>query len=161
VLVSRWLRVVAQPPCTHVYETGLTQCDWHSTLTFQVPAAMPSGVYIAKLTTRDGASDCLVVVESTRPQPLLAQLPTSTYEAYNEWGGDSLYPGGSDRVGVTGTTQGVAVSYDRPYDSVTGAGQFFARDLAMIWFLERHGYPVYTTSEASISVRASSPGIER
>jgi hypothetical protein len=161
VLVSRWLRVVAQPPCTHVYETGLTQCDWHSTLTFQVPAAMPSGVYIAKLTTRDGASDCLVVVESTRPQPLLAQLPTSTYEAYNEWGGDSLYPGGSDRVGVTGTTQGVAVSYDRPYDSVTGAGQFFARDVAMIWFLERHGYPVYTTSEASISVRASSPGIER
>ncbi len=36
----------------------------------------------------------------------------------------------------------------RPYDSVTGAGQFFARDVAMIRFLERYGYPVaYTTSE--------------
>jgi hypothetical protein len=52
-------------------------------------------------------------------------------------------------VGVTGTTQGVAVSYDRPYDSVTGAGQFFSRDVAMVWFLERYGYPVsYTTGEA-------------
>jgi hypothetical protein len=41
------------------------------------------------------------------------------------------------------------VSYDRPYDSVTGAGQFFARDVAMVWFLERYGYSVsYTTSES-------------
>jgi hypothetical protein len=149
VLVSRRLPVVAQPPCAHVYETGLTQCDWHPTLTFRVPSALPSGVYITKLTTHDGASDCVFVVESTRPQPLLAQLPTSTYEAYNAWGGDSLYPGGTDRVGTTGTTQGVEVSYDRPYDSVTGAGQFFARDVAMIRFLERYGYPVsYTTSES-------------
>jgi hypothetical protein len=149
MLVSRWLPLVAQPPCTHAYETGLTQCDWRPTLTFRVPSALPSGVYIAKLTTHGGASDCLFVVGSTRPQPLLAQLPTSTYEAYNAWGGDSLYPGGTDRVGVTGTTQGVAVSYDRPYDSVTGAGQFFARDVAMVRFLERYGYPVsYTTSES-------------
>jgi hypothetical protein len=149
VLVSRWLPVVAQPACAHLYETGLTQCDWHPTLTFRIPSALPSGVYIAKLTTHDGARDCLFVVASTRPQPLLAQLPTSTYEAYNAWGGDSLYPGGADRVGTTGTTQGVEVSYDRPYDSVTGAGQFFARDVAMIQFLERYGYPVsYTTSES-------------
>jgi hypothetical protein len=64
-------------------------------------------------------------------------------------GGDSLYPGGSDHVGITGTTRGVEVSYDRPYDSVTGAGQFFARDVAMIQFLERYDYPVsYTTSES-------------
>ncbi len=50
---------------------------------------------------------------------------------------------------MTGTTQGVAVSYDRPYDSVTGAGQFFARDVAMVWFLERYRYPVsYTTGES-------------
>jgi hypothetical protein len=149
VLASPWLGVAAQPPCAHVYATGLTQCDWRPTLTFRVPSALPSGVYIAKLVTPDGASDCLFVVQASRPQPLLAQLPTATYEAYNAWGGNSLYPGGVDRVGITGSTQGVAVSYDRPYDSVTGAGQFFARDVAMVWFLERYGYPVsYTTSES-------------
>ncbi|MGH2882094.1 MAG: N,N-dimethylformamidase beta subunit family domain-containing protein, partial [Solirubrobacteraceae bacterium] len=149
VLASVRLPVVAQPPCAHWAETGLTECDWHPTLSFVIPPALPTGVYMAKLSTGEGARDCLFVVEAPRPQPLLAQLPTATYEAYNGWGGDSLYPGGADRVGVTGTTQGVAVSYDRPYDGVTGAGQFFARDVAMVRFLERYDYPVsYTTSES-------------
>jgi hypothetical protein len=149
VLVSDALPLVPQPSCTHRAATGLTECDWHPTLSFSIPPALPSGIYIAKLSARSGQSDCLFVVLSARRQPLLAQLPTSTYEAYNAWGGDSLYPGGSDRVGITGTTQGIEVSYARPYDSVTGAGQFFARDVAMVWFLERYGYPVsYTTSES-------------
>jgi hypothetical protein len=52
-------------------------------------------------------------------------------------------------VAITGTTQGIEVSYERPYDSQTGAGQFFARDVAMVRFLERYGFPVsYTTSES-------------
>ncbi len=41
------------------------------------------------------------------------------------------------------------VSYDRPYESQTGAGQFFIREVAMVRFLERYGYPVgYTTIES-------------
>lgn len=149
VLISHPLPVVSQPPCTHREATGLTECDWHPTLRFTIPPALPSGVYIAQLSARGGQSDCLFVVRASGPAPLLAQLPTATYEAYNAWGGDSLYPGGADRVGVTGTTQGIEVSYDRPYASVTGAGEFFARDVAMVRFLERYGYPVaYTTSES-------------
>lgn len=149
VLRSGSMPLAPQPRCRHRFATGLTVCDWHPTLSFTIPAALPSGVYIAKLSARTGQSDCLFIVLSSRPQPLLAQLPTATYEAYNAWGGDSLYPGGADKVTLTGTRQGVAVSYDRPYDSVTGAGEFFARDVAMVWFLERYGYPVsYTTSES-------------
>jgi hypothetical protein len=115
-----------------------------------IPSALVSGVYIVKLLASTGAqSDCLFVVRSPRPPRLLVQIPTATYEAYNAWGGDSLYPGGGRLVGVTGTTQGVEVSYDRPYDSQTGAGQFFIREVAMVRFLERYGYPVgYTTSES-------------
>ncbi len=149
VLDSDPLRSNLQPPCTHRFATGLTECDWHPTLSFTIPPGLPSGVYVAKLAAGTAQSDCLFVVLASAPQPLLAQLPTSTYEAYNAWGGDSLYVGGADRVGVTGTTQGIDVSYDRPYDSATGAGQFFDRDVAMVWFLERYGYPVsYTTSES-------------
>jgi hypothetical protein len=149
VLTSRPLRVVAQPACAHAAATGLTSCHWHPTLSFRIPPALPSGIYIVTMAVRGGWSDSLFVVRASRPQPLLAQLPTSTYEAYNAWGGDSLYPGGTDTVGVTGTNQGVAVSYARPYDSITGAGQFFARDVAMVRFLERYGYPVsYTTSDS-------------
>jgi len=149
VLASRRLRLVAQPPCAHRPRTGLTECRWHPTLSFQIPSGLTSGVYVVRLDVPRGASDCLFVVRAREPAPLLVQLPTATYEAYNAWGGDSLYPGGADRVGITHTTQGVEVSYDRPYDSLTGAGQLFARDVAMVWFLERYGYPVsYTTSES-------------
>jgi hypothetical protein len=150
MLQSTALPAIAQPPCSHRFTTGLTECHWHPTLSFSIPRALPSGVYIAKLHASDGAqSDCLFVVRSAQPTPLLVEIPTATYEAYNAWGGDSLYPGGRRLVGITGTTQGVEVSYDRPYDSQTGAGQFFIREVAMVRFLERYGYPAsYTTIES-------------
>jgi hypothetical protein len=148
ILASGPLRLRAQPRCTHRFQTSLTECAWHPTLSFGIPSALPTGVYIAKLSAATGQSDCLFVVLAARAAPLLAQLPTSTYEAYNAWGGDSLYPGG-ERVGITRSTQGIEVSYQRPYATNTGAGQFFARDVAMVRFLERYRYPVsYTTSES-------------
>jgi hypothetical protein len=148
MLISRALPVRVQPPCAHDGESGLTSCRWHASLAVPIPAALPSGVYIAKLSAATGQSDVLFVVSAARTAPLLAMLPTATYQAYNAWGGDSLYPGGADLVARTGTTQGVEVSLARPYDSITGAGQFFARDVAMVRFLERYGLPVsYTTSE--------------
>ncbi len=150
VLQSAALPARSQPPCTHRSATGLTECRWHATLSFAIPAALVSGVYIVKLHASTGAqSDCLFVLRPAQPPRLLVEIPTASYEAYNAWGGDSLYPGGRELVGVTGTTQGVEVSYDRPYESQTGAGQFFIRDVAIVRFLERYGYPVgYTTIES-------------
>lgn len=58
-------------------------------------------------------------------------------------------------MGVTGTDQGVEVSYDRPYESQTGAGQFFIRDVAVVRFLERYGYPVGYTTIDSIDAHPS------
>jgi hypothetical protein len=150
VLASTRLPARSQPRCAHRFRTGLTECRWHATLSFPIPSALASGVYIVRLRASTGAeSDCMFVLRSQRSPRLLVEIPTATYEAYNAWGGDSLYPGGSEHVGLTGTTQGVEVSYDRPYDSQTGAGQFFVRDVAMVRFLERYGYPVgYTTIES-------------
>jgi hypothetical protein len=150
VLKSGRLAAIRQPPCVHRFSTGLTECRWRATLSFAIPPALPSGVYIAKLQASSGAqSDCLFVVRPARAARLLVELPTATWEAYNAWGGDSLYPGGHDRVGVSGSSQGVEVSYDRPYESETGAGQFFLREVAMVRFLERYGYPVaYTTIDS-------------
>jgi hypothetical protein len=150
VLLSNPLAAVRQPPCRHRFSTGLTECRWRATLSFPIPRALPSGVYVVKLQASNGAeSDCLFIVRALRASALLVEIPTTSYEAYNAWGGDSLYPGGSKLVGVTGTTQGVEVSYDRPYASQTGAGQFFIREVAIVRFLERYGYPVsYTTSDS-------------
>ena len=150
IMRSTRLRAPAQPPCTHRAWSGLTECDWHPTLSFVLPPALVSGVYIVKLRASTGAeSDCLFVLRPAGTPRLLVEIPTASYEAYNAWGGDSLYPGGTRGVGVTGTDQGVEVSYDRPYATQTGAGQFFIREVAMVRFLERYGYPVgYTTIES-------------
>jgi hypothetical protein len=150
VLASRRLRAITQPPCKHRFSTGLTECRWRATLSFAIPHALASGVYVVKLHASDGAErDCLFVVRARHAARLLVEIPTASYEAYNGWGGDSLYPGGSDPIGVTHTRQGVEVSYDRPYDSQTGAGEFFIREVAIVRFLERYGYPVsYTTIDS-------------
>jgi hypothetical protein len=151
MLASGALPARSQPPCTHSAQTGLTECAWHTTLSFPIPAALTSGVYIVRLRASTGAeSDCMFVVRASAPAPLMVQIPTATYEAYNAWGGDSLYPGGGRRVAATRSSQGVEVSYDRPYDSETGAGQFFIREVAVVRFLERYGYPVGYTTDASI-----------
>src|SRR5208283_881501 len=130
--------------------TGLTECDWRATLDFALPRALASGVYIVKLHASTGAqSDCMFVLRPSRQPRLLVEIPTASYEAYNAWGGDSLYPGGSDAVAATGSEQGVEVSYDRPYATQTGAGEFFIREVAAVRFLERYGYPLgYTTIDS-------------
>jgi hypothetical protein len=151
VLESSPLPAQSQPRCTHRSRTGLTECDWRSTLSFAIPRALTSGVYIVKMTTNRGSQrDCVFVVRAAHPAPLLVEIPTASWEAYNAWGGDDLYPGGSKRVLLTGTTQGVEVSYDRPYETQTGAGQFFIREVAMVRYLERHGFPVSYTTISSI-----------
>jgi hypothetical protein len=149
VLESEPLPARRQSACLHRNSTGLTECDWRPTLTFTVPSALPSGVYIAKLVgSDDSESDSIFIVRSHAPKGLLVELPTATWQAYNEWGGDSLYPGGK-HVEASGSTQGVEVSYDRPYQSQTGAGQFFIREVAIVRFLERYGYPAsYTTIDS-------------
>jgi hypothetical protein len=149
VLSSRKLKPRRQHACPRDAQTGLVECHWRPSLSFEVPPGLTSGVYVVKLISNTGAAgDCLFVVEAAteaEPSRLLVQLSTATYEAYNSWGGDSLYPGG-EPVGVTGTTQGVEVSFDRPYKTRTGAGQLFSRDLAAVQFVEREGYDAsYTT----------------
>jgi hypothetical protein len=150
VLASHKLKPAKQPHCPHDTELGTVYCQWHPDLSFGIPSGLPSGVYVVKVTSSGVAETyTMFVVESARPLPLLVQLPTATYQAYNDWGGNSLYPGG-DLVGVTGTTQGVEVSFDRPYKTSTGAGQLFDRDLAMIRFIEREGYDASYTTGSSV-----------
>jgi hypothetical protein len=60
----------------------------------------------------------------------LLQLATNTYNAYNNWGGGSLY-GFHGRAGL----QGHRVSFDRPLE-----GQFRTWELPFVAWAERNGY---------------------
>lgn len=133
-----------QPSCPMTAATGLVSCTW-DLLPVAVPDDAVSGLYLVKLMRDDGwASWVPIVVSDDRPADLLFQASVTTWQAYNEWGGASLY---RDRTGTLPHRKAVHVSFDRPYSQGLGSGQMLKWEALMARFLERAGYDVsYTTN---------------
>ena len=149
------LRGVSQHGCDGPdTSTGLVDCwDWSTTTTLSTTADWPTGVYWLHLVRDDNGADnaiLLVVRDDGHAGDVLYTLPTATYQAYNPYGGKSLYDFNSNgATTVSGTTRAVKVSYDRPYaQTYNGANDFFPyADQSNVSFLERNGYDLdYTTS---------------
>ncbi len=71
-------------------------CDWPVSL--EIPVGdWPSGYYAVTLTAGDERAEAFLVVRAGGREraPILLVLSTSTYDAYNDWGGPSLYTGGT------------------------------------------------------------------
>jgi hypothetical protein len=104
-------------------------CNWPAALTLKIPADWQSGYYHVVLRVKDQGgkfirrsarsadSSCYFVLREAAgvadPAPVLLQLATNTYNAYNNWGGFSLY-GFHGRGG----NQGHRVSFLRPPGSL-------------------------------------------
>lgn len=129
-------------------ETGLLECDWEVTDTLDVPTQWPTGLYLAEfvLTSGEHAGEStahpFVVRERSaceNPSKILVKLPFATSQAYNGWGGKSLYDHTS-----TGDA-GDYVSFDRPFAGSPSLRLLYA--LHLIRFLEAEGYDVsYVTN---------------
>lgn len=88
-------------------------CAWASTYTLRVASNWPSGLYYAALGS--GVLACYVpfVVTPASPTPgakVLVQIPFTTAQAYNNYGGKSLYAYNS-----SGGVPATRVSFDRPF----------------------------------------------
>ena len=117
---------------------GLNRRSW------EVPVTATSGVYIGKLVRPDtgGASHIVFVVrDDFSTSKLLFQTSDTTWQAYNNYGGNSLYVGSP-------AGRAYKVSYNRPDISRFNQfnGSLFIAEYPMIRWLERNGYDVsYTT----------------
>ena len=70
-------------------------CDWQPSFAFEVGADWPSGFYLVRLTHGSGDhAEAFFVVRAAEPGDALLVLSTSTWTAYNDWGGPSFYTGG-------------------------------------------------------------------
>ncbi len=136
----------AQPACLSEAASGLIDCgNWAVSGAWPVPAEAISGVYVAKLVRIDtgGASHIVFVVrDDASTSDLLFQTSDTTWQAYNNYGGRSLYfPSQAERA--------YKVSYNRPFNTrATDNGQdwVFNAEYPMIRWLEANGYDVsYTT----------------
>ncbi len=141
--------VAPQPSCPMAPATGLVRCSWSSTATVPVPLDAVSGLYAVKITRDDGFMRFapLVVVDD-RPSDLLLQASVDTYQAYNSWGGESLY---TDASGKMPGGKAVQVSFDRPYAANGGFSDMARNEVPFARFLERHGYDVGYTSNLDVA----------
>jgi PKD repeat protein len=136
--------------------TGEVDCgNWKSTYTIPANAFPASGVYLAKLTASTGDETQVVfTVRDDDHQPtsrLLYVLPIASYQAYNLFGGKSLYFGTEGGNTAAGTSRAVKVSFNRPF-SQAGAhlNWFTGPDYDMLFWLEKQGYDVAYTDDVQV-----------
>jgi hypothetical protein len=134
-----------QPACLTDDATGLIDCgNWAVSASWSVPATAVSGIYFAKLVREDGTAGAshvpFIVRDDDGGSDLLFQTSDTTWQAYNQYGGNSLYVGGP------GTNPGRAykVSYNRPFTTrgTSPEDWVFNAEYPMVRFLERNGYDV-------------------
>lgn len=144
---------IAQPVPPPETATGLLRLSWPVTDSVAIGDRWVSGYYLANLVVARGRLagrgtfvPFVVRAPARRNAVILVQAAVNTWQAYNSWGGRSLY---WNHTGVGDDH----VSFDRPYDP-SGAPREGARmaNLPQAWefplvrFLERYGYDVsYTT----------------
>ena len=164
-------QAVPQPMPAMDPDTGLLECAWLDPYVLTIEARSTqeewvSGVYLAKLTAGTSGAQAyiiFVVRDDGRPSDFLFQSSVTTYQAYNNWGGKSLY----DFNSVGGRAH--LVSFNRPYARSSnpaaaygnGAGDFVTNNAVpptdasspsgweynMVRWLEREGYDVsYSTN---------------
>lgn len=143
--VGRWRDLPVRPQPTPVTDpvTGTIRCRWAPALEVPIPDHWVSGLYLFLLEPK-GLSPQYVplwVRETTVVAPILFLSSMTTFQAYNEWGGKSLYPDGSTgAITVSGGPHAVTVSYDRPYDEYRGAGRCLRWEPQFIRWLESGGF---------------------
>ncbi len=128
--------------------TGYLAAGWPVTDSLRVSGDWVSGYYLAvlRLTTGPQAGrgawvPFVVRASDQTASAILVQASVNTWQAYNRWGGFSLYRGPSGESCHAACSR---VSFDRPYDQATP--NFWDYELPLVHFLEQHGYDVsYTT----------------
>ena len=136
---------------TPLSKTGRVECDWKATDTLDVPNDWVSGTYLAKFVLTSGKERGTFTVcpffvrehpDRNSRSKILVQMPIATAQAYNGWGGKSLY----DFTSVGGAAD--EISFDRPLAGSTSLHLNYA--IHLLRFLEREGYDVSYVSDVDI-----------
>jgi hypothetical protein len=139
----------SQPACISDSTTNLLDCgNWAVSASWAIPTSAMSGIYFADLVRSDtgGASQIFFIVRNDFSHAdVLFQTADETWQAYNPYGGHSLY--GNTTWNLTDRAN--KVSYNRPFstENLEAASWVFNAEYPMVRWLEENGYDVtYFTS---------------
>ena len=123
---------------SHDPATGLVEARWKPSHTLTIPQDWTTGVYLAKFIDAGGKQTYATFNVTGNTTATYAVVTADTaYAAYNNWGGQSLYPDSSKNK-----KSASKVSFDRPSVPQQGSDQVLVFEANTIRWLEREGYDV-------------------
>ncbi len=139
---------------TLIAPTNTVECQWNPSIKIAIDPTWLPGVYLLKLvgaTGEQGFVPLCIRDDASKAAVLIMQGVTS-WQAYNRWGGYSLYYGNKGGAlsyiqspgGGTYADRARIVSYDRPYshDWASGASDFVGNELPVVMQAEQLGLDV-------------------
>jgi hypothetical protein len=137
-------------PAYAPFPTRTVVADWRTSVRVATAGWRP-GFYVLKLVTAGAAAQVPYVVSSRSTAGTVAlSIPVATWQAYNVWGGYSLYRG------PPGDRHAWAVSFDRPYDGVAGYNDFRTAIVPLVVDAESTGVPLSYLADVELQLR---PGL--
>jgi hypothetical protein len=137
------VRTVVQPSPTtggtdslgHPLRT-VSAANWSATIAIRIDASFVPGTYLIKVSDGTSATYAPLTVrdDTGTRHAILIQQATTTWQAYNRYGGRSFYfpqAQGSGRI-----------SFDRPYLEGQGSGHFLVLEQGLVFWAESKGLDV-------------------
>jgi hypothetical protein len=147
---SKRIQGLRQPAPHLLARTRTVVADWRNSLTLTTTGFAP-GFYLLKLTASSGyqAFVPFTVSSPTTSGTVVLVEPEMDWQAYNNWGGYSLYEA------PPGHLRSWAVSFDRP-NVPPGGNRFLYNILPTVVLAERLGVPLAYESDVDLATR---PGL--
>jgi hypothetical protein len=140
---------VRQPPPTLTLFVNTIECQWPASLAVTVDDTWPPGAYLLKLVGATGEQQFipLCVRDDSSRAAVVIQHSVTTWQAYNRWGGYSLYYGNRN--------QALSFTHARPYDHdwASGAADFTGNEFPVIYQAERLGLDVTYWTDVDLHAR--------
>ena len=137
-------------------DTKMHRADWDPSLTFTIDDSWPPGSYLLKLVSSAERAHYvpLTVRRDEAVGPLCVVSAVTTWQAYNPWGGCTLY----ECFGDSGRSE--VVSFDRPYARTYhwGSADFLTHELPLIALIEELGIDTNYITDIDLHSAGSSSG---
>jgi hypothetical protein len=141
---------IQQSECSPAFP-GPVECRWTRTLGIQVKSGWASGIYMLRVINSEGLSALYpFVVRGTIRADFTVVVPQFTWQAYNTYGGSSLYT-----LDPSTGRNAPSVSFERPYDHNGGATVLYqagsSNDISVLRWLEQSGYSLNYVSDLDLT----------
>jgi hypothetical protein len=146
---------VLKYPVVHITKlpTSTVTTHWPVAWSFPITSRTVPGQYLIRLD--DGLGDSsfvpITIMDPNSRSAITAISSVLTWQAYNEWGGYSLYKGPQ----LTRASRGMVVSFNRPYDG-DGAGQFRYMEFPILRLAERLGIDINYITDLELDKNVTS-----